>query len=310
MAFGDTYLRRPLASAELPLTPWGGESLEIDVAGGPYRFSGLAPAQADWVRARFQSLCRALGAEETAVVASSVHALPEDVFREIDTRGWEYTFDRDYHPERLRLAGLDFVAEVCFTPGLEGRLWTSRTDPDGFPGVFENYFRVLAAYRMSQAGGVLLHSAAFVRRGLAQVVFGRSGAGKSTSARMALAAGWEVLSDDLNALLPDAGGWRVERLPFAGELTQAPSRGDAYPLAGLYWLNQSPTHALRPTTAGLMLARLLACTPIVNADPHRAGDALAHLGRLVAGAATGILDFAPDPGFLKLIEPQELAHAP
>jgi hypothetical protein len=305
LAFGDPYLTRRVDFDELPQAVWGCDAVVIDVAGGPYRFSGLAPRQADWVRGRFQSLCRAPGAEETAVVASSVHPLPEDAFREIDTRGWEYTFDRDYHPERLRLAGLDFVAEVCFTPGLEGRLWTSRTDPDGFPGVFENYFRVLVAYRISLAGGVLLHSAAFVRRGRAQVVFGRSGAGKSTSARLALAAGWEVLSDDLNALLPDAGGWRVERLPFAGELTQAPRRGDSYPLAGLLWLHQSANHALRPASAAIMLARLLACTPIVNADPHRLGDVLANLGALVARTRTATLDFAPDPRFLALIEPQE-----
>ncbi|MFZ1574591.1 MAG: hypothetical protein WAT36_05020, partial [Chromatiaceae bacterium] len=83
------------------------------------------------------------------------------------------------------------------------------------------------------------HSAAFARAGRAHVVFGHSGAGKSTSSRLALNAGWEVLSDDINALLPNPGGWRVEKLPFAGDLGQTPSRGRAYPIAGLHWLQQA-----------------------------------------------------------------------
>jgi len=217
MAFGDAYLTRPPVFGDLPTKPWGDKSLGIDLAGGCYRFAGLAPAQAAWARMRFQTPCE--GASEAAApVAVTVHRLPESAFREIGTRGWEYTFDRDYDPERLRLAGLDFLAEVSLSPALGGQLWTSRTDPERFPGVFENFLRVLVAYRLTRSGGVLLHSGAFARAGRAQVVFGRSGAGKSTSSRLALGAGWEVLSDDMNALLRDGHGWRVERLPFAGDL--------------------------------------------------------------------------------------------
>ena len=301
MAFGDDYLTHPLIFGELPAEPWGFESLVVDLAGGSYRFSGLAPAQAEWVRARFQSLCDAVSGAATPV-STTVHRLPERAFREIDTRGWEYTFDRDYHPERLRLAGRDFVAEVCFTPDLRSRLWTSRTDPERFFGVFENFFRVLVAYRVAYSGGVLLHSAAFAHDGRAQVVFGRSGAGKSTSARLALAAGWEVLSDDMNALLPDPGGWRVEKLPFAGDLGQTPTRDHAYPIAGLHWLHQAPAHAVRPMSGSLALARLLACAPVVSEDPYGVDKLLGNLLDLLAHAGAGTLDFARDAGFLSLLE--------
>ena len=59
-----------------------------------------------------------------------------------------------------------------FEPGLQGRLWTCRTDLERFAGVFEN-FPVLVAYRVMQSiGWVLLHSAAFARDGRAQVVLG------------------------------------------------------------------------------------------------------------------------------------------
>ena len=81
------------------------------------------------------------------------------------------------------------------------------------------------------------------------MVFGRSGAGKSTSSRLALESGWEVLSDDMNALVRDQGDWRVEKLPFAGDLGQTPSRSRLYPIAGLHWLQQAADHAAGPMPA-------------------------------------------------------------
>lgn len=300
VAFGDAYLLRSLAVGDLPLEPWGSRALAIGLAGDSYRFSGMAPAQAAWARARFQSLCGAVAATP-APVSITLHRLPGSAFREIDTRGWEYTYDRDYYSDHLCLAGRDFVAEIRFTPGLRGRLWTSRTDAERFSSLFENFFRVLVAYRVMHAGGVLLHSGAFARDGRAQVVFGRSGAGKSTSSRLALNAGWEVLSDDMNALLPDPGGWRVEKLPFAGDLGQTPSRSRAYPIAGLYWLQQATTHAVRPLSGSLALARLLVCAPVVNEDPYRVDGLLRNLTGLLAQVRAGTLDFAPDPGFLLLL---------
>lgn len=301
MAFGDAYLTGPLPDENLPAEAWGSEALAIHLAGGSYRFSGLAPAQAAWARARFQAWCGP-GSVNAAVVPIAVHRWPEAMFREIDTRGWVYTFDREYRPERLRLAGLGLVGEIRFAPGLQGRLWTCQTDSKRFRLTFENFFRVLVAYRTLSCGGVLLHSAAFARDGRAQVVMGRSGAGKSTSARLALSAGWEVLSDDMNALLPDRQGWRVEKLPFAGDLGQTPTRGRAYPVAGVHWLEQAPAHAVRPFSAATALARLLVCAPVVNEDPYRVDDVLRNLSDLVERVGVDALHFALDPGFLALLD--------
>lgn len=305
MAFGAAYLAEPSWLLRLPDEPWGPVSLAFDLPGGPYVFSGLSSGQAQWCRDRFQSLCRPSPPAPPSLVAG-VRRLPASAFRAIDTRGWEYSYDRDYLPAGLRLAGQDFVADLGLGPDPSATLWTSRGDAAGFPGLFENVFRVLLAYRVSQLGGMLLHSGAFARDGRAQVVFGRSGAGKSTSSRLALEAGWEVLSDDMNALLPlpdsSGGGWQVERLPFAGDLGQAPAPRRAYPLAGLHWLRQAPTPALTPMSRAQALGRLLACTPILNEDPYRVDLALANLTTLTAWRAPDILDFAPDPGFLHLLE--------
>jgi hypothetical protein len=302
VAFGDAYLTRPFVEADLPAETWGYESTALDLAGGSYLFSGLSPAQAEWVRGRFGPLCEPAPPTSSSC-STTVHRAPVGGFRELDTRGWEYTFDRDYGPDRLLLAGRDFVAEIRFEPGPRARLWTSQADPERFGNVFENLVRVLVAYRVACTGGVLLHSGAFARHGVAHVVFGRSGAGKSTSSRVALEAGWEVLSDDMNALLPAPERWQVRKLPFAGDLGQTPTAGRTYAVAGLLWLEQDTSHAVRPVPESVALARLLSCAPIVNEDPFRVETLLGNLTNLIANTGVATLHFAPDAGFLSLLEP-------
>jgi hypothetical protein len=302
VAFGDAYLTRPLTEADLPAETWGSESMALDLAGGSYLFSGLSSAQVEWTRDRFEALCEP-APPAFSDCSTSVYRVPVGTFRELDTRGWEYTFDRDYQPGRLRLAGRDFVAEICFEPGPRARLWTSQADPERFGNVFENLVRILVAYQVAHSGGVLLHSGSFARHDVALVVFGRSGAGKSTSSRVALEAGWEVLSDDMNALLPAQERWHVRKLPFAGDLGQTPTSGRAYAVAGLLWLEQATSHALHPMSESVALARLLSCSPIVNEDPYRVEGLLHNLTNLLAKTGVATLHFAPDAGFLSLLDP-------
>lgn len=297
MEIGTRFLARTLSGVELPLNRWGDEGLSIDFAGGPYRFEGLARSQSALVQRRFERLCRTdpAGGEP---LPTELYRLPPEWFRPIDTRGWEYSFDRAYGPTRVRMVGPCWIGEVALGPRLLGRLWTSEDSADGFPGVFENFFRALVAYRLLLMGGVLLHSAAFADARGAHVAVGISGAGKSTLSRLVLGAGLDVLSDDLNALMPGPDGWVAERIPFAGDLAQAPRRGRSYPLQGLYALEQSERHALGPLPAAMALARLSRCSPIVNADPDRADALLENLARLVGAVGMSRLRFAPDAGVL------------
>ena len=109
---------------------------------------------------------------------------------EIDTRGWVYTFDRDYHPERLCLAGWGFLAkfDLSLACGADcGPVAPTWSVSPACSRIFPGTGRLPG----DAIGGVLLHSAAFARNGRAQGGFGRSGAGKSTSSRFALNAGWE-----------------------------------------------------------------------------------------------------------------------
>lgn len=62
-----------------------------------------------------------------------------------------------------------------------------------------------------RSGAVILHAAAFLRDGRATLVCGKPWAGKSSTALLALAAGFPVLGDDIVRVLP-AGG-QVEPCP-------------------------------------------------------------------------------------------------
>ena len=135
---------------------------------------------------------------------------------DLDTRGWEYTLDQDHAESSVRIAGLRLMARLDWAPELKGALWTPEIAGEEWTSVLENYLRLLVAYRLLAEGGVLLHSAGVSDGRSAWLLLGPSGAGKTTASRLCLAAGAEVLSDDLNAArFPDGGGGPVvARLPF------------------------------------------------------------------------------------------------
>jgi hypothetical protein len=206
----------------------------------------------------------------TGIEVRVFRCAPED-FLPVDARGWEYGLDCDWSPAAVRLAGLGLAARLDWRQGgLAGALWTCEDGGPRFPGVFENFLRVLVAYRLLELGGVVLHSAGVVRGGAAYLFLGRSGAGKTTVARLGLARGAEVLSDDLNALAPRAGGGcAVLKLPFTGDLGERRAVVPPVPLGALLRLQQDTTDAITPLSRAETLACMLACAPFVNVDPHR-----------------------------------------
>ncbi len=302
MAFGEYFMTRPPSEVESALAPWGGNRVVLEMIGGPYAFSGLSVQQSRWIREHLETLCNnstaCTPASETEVCRAS-----EDLFKPIDVRGWEYTYERDYQLDHVSLAGLCFFGRVTLRSPCCGRLWTSATSPENFEGVFENFLRVLVTYRIAARGGILLHSAAIAKGGRAILLAGNSGAGKSTASKLALDAGWEVLSDDLNALMPEGAAWTVEKVPFAGDLGSTTTDARSYPLDGVFWLEKADRHGLVETSKALLLAHLLSCAPLLNEDPFRVDQALATLNALVLALGRGTLRFARDEGFLGLLMP-------
>jgi hypothetical protein len=311
MTFGAGFLHHPdLFPARRAGATWGEEELTIALPGGPYRFSGLNPAQVEAVRARFGAHLQAAAG---AAVETLVFRLAEEECREIDTRGWEYGLDLDPAPAAVRIAGLRLAGRLDWRPGLCGSLWTPDAGSESFAGIFENIFRVLTAYRLLELGGVLVHGAAVVSEGRSVLALGRSGAGKTTFSRLALAQGAEVLSDDLNALRRTTAGTVVEKLPFTGDLGDSASPAGPFPLSALLRLEKAPDDGLVPLGRAEAIGLLLACSPFVNVDPHRREALLANLAALLPAAGdppAWALRFNLSGGYWPILKAQCLHSSP
>jgi hypothetical protein len=296
MSFGDEFLRHPdLFPGRRSGEPWGEGRLTLDVPGGPYRFSGLAAAQEEAVRQRFGSLCRPAETGEEEGIGTAVFRAPASDFLEIDTRGWEYTLDLDPAAGSVRVAGLRLMARLDWVSSLAGGLWTPEAAGEEWASVLENYLRLLAAYRLLAEGGVLLHSAGVTDGASAWLLLGPAGAGKTTASRLCLAAGAEILSDDLNAVIFKAGeaGPVVARLPFTGDLgeRQGESGTGGYPLRGVLRLRQGWENLVSLSRASA-LAALVAAAPYVNRDPFRREALLAVCERLALAVPAWELTFS------------------
>jgi hypothetical protein len=302
VSFGGGFLRHPdLFPGRRSGEPWGDRSVTLDVPGGPYRFSGLAAAQEEALRRRFGGLCRPpMKKEEEEGTATAVFRAARADFLEIDTRGWEYALDLDHAPHSVRVAGLRLMARLDWAPklagDLAGGLWTPEAAGEEWTSVCENYLRLLAAYRLLAAGGLVLHSAGVTDGAAAWLLLGPSGAGKTTASRLCLAAGAEVLSDDLNAVIfreGRAGGAPfVARLPFTGDLGERQGGAGSWPLRGVLRLRQGSREEWSPLSPAAALAALAAAAPYVNRDPFRRQALLAVLERLARAVPAWELTFA------------------
>lgn len=279
MSFGEQFLSNgpePLLS----LTQgWGEASRDIHLPFGTCRFDNLTESQhraLDTLDVRDAPLDR-------AHVDIDVRSADPGAFRNIAWDGLEYELEFDYRPDRVSWTGDGFLVELETGDGPRAcRLWTRVNEPAHFAGVAQNVLRIVAAYRLLDIGGVLLHSAAVAPNEETLLFYGTSGAGKSTIAASALALGLTVLSDDLNALLPAADGFVVASVPFTGDLDHVPDRLAPSPLAALYQIRQAAENATTQLQASQAVAGLAVCSPFVNIDPHRQAGLLDVLTQLAA----------------------------
>ena len=298
MSFGQAFLQHPdLFPGRRSGEAGGDRGVTAELAGGPYAFSGLDAEQVETIRGRFGAVLRE-GEEREGprVVETLVFRVDPRDFRELDLRGWTYSFDIHYDPASVRLVGRNFMARLDWAPTLRGAIWTSARD-QSFLGVFENYFRVLLAYRLLDAGGALVHSAGVRDEAGAYLLFGPSGAGKSTLARLARDAGGAVLSDELNPLCRTDGPTALQGLPFFGDVEPDCSPRTPHRVRAICRLHKAASNALRPLGLAETLASLFACTPFVNRDPYRMERLLQNLESLLRPVPTYELAFSRDVAF-------------
>ena len=169
-------------------------------------------------------------------------------------------------------------------------IWTCVEEPVELSGVVENVLRPLLAARLLANGGLLVHSAAVN----GYLFAGRSGAGKSTISRLGLEAGLPVLSDDLNALVPDGNRFAIAPLPFTGDLEEHEVSNEQAPLRAVMGLEKSDREDLHPMTLAATVALLVRCAPYVNQDPMRMPLLLDRATEIASSTARGLVKFRRD----------------
>lgn len=326
VSFGTTCLARPAAfPKDLNGAPWGSVTIRVELPGGPYIFRGLETEQARWVRYVFADRARSLDdthSLEAGSVVTDLFRAPRDAFLDFERVDWKILIDVDYRPDGLRLAAHQWMGRVAW-PGehdpqttTRGALWTPVTSGSAFTDLFENYFRILVAYRLLGTGGLLLHSAGVADDHGGYVFPGASGNGKSTLSKISLREGLNVLSDDGNALSigPDETGrtrvW-IEALPFGGEMRDRPKPRGRFPLRRISALRKGPDNRLDPLSRAQATSLLLGCCPFVNGDPNQTSDLLETIEHVLRHVPTSTLTFTKAGGFWPLLhEAQRGVQAP
>lgn len=276
----------------LPADPveWGEHRLVINVAGGPYLFTGMSEDQWDIARRRFHSFIVEPISTSTPLPTIRFLRAPVSCFVYRELVGEEYPLSMRSDDHRVVVDGYRFTAEIPISPKAKGRVWTAVAAGDEFLSVFENPFRATVAYRLLDIGGVLLHSAAVVDNGRVVVFYGRSGSGKSTLSHLAAASGRTVVSDDLNTLITDRGTTFARSVPFAGDI-RGTSPSENLPVRALLRLEKGEHVSARRTSPAISLASLIACSPFVNADGFRSRALEENLEDAQQSADVGVLTF-------------------
>lgn len=321
MTFGVTCLAEPSSfPGDLSGELWGPIDLCIELPGGPYVFRGLEATQAHWVRQVFAERAADLTAavDLSGAVVTSMMKAPRHAFLDFERVDWKILIDVDYHPGGLRLAAHQWMGRLHWdTPaggepqgltdgsGFAGALWTPVTSGSAFTDLFENYFRIVVAYRLLVTGGLLLHSAAVADETGGYVFPGASGNGKSTLSKISRREGRLVLSDDGNALGidRDAQGrphvW-IEALPFGGEMRERPKPRGRFPLRRISALRKGPDNRLEPLSRAQATSLMLGCSPFVNGDPNQTSRLLETIDTLLCHVPTSTLTFTKAGGFWNL----------
>lgn len=276
--------------------PLGQHSVLLEFAGTQYLLCGVTDSQRNSLYDRFHAHVALSGdSNQDPIVVDVVRTkTPQDISV---IRNGEYSLDTIHEPNFLLIRGHDFIARIDFQPQLRGTIGVCMGVEESVLGVFENFLRILVAYRLLQAGGLLVHSAGMVRNGKALLFYGVSGAGKSTISRLAKASGWEILSDDLNAVFVKGSRAWIQKIPFTGDFTQTTVENGCYPLSLVLRLVKGTGTTVRRLSPGKASASLMVCAPSVNVDPYRNGSLMDNIARMVSRMAVGEVSFSKQSNF-------------
>ncbi|HEV8306525.1 MAG TPA: hypothetical protein VGW35_02560 [Methylomirabilota bacterium] len=158
---------------------------------------------------------------------------------------------------------------------------------------------VLLVGALAHRGGIVVHAAGAIRNGRGFVFAGRSGAGKTTIARLLREAGFDIVGDERVILRLDGDRVRLHGTPWPGDLGVVSAR--SAPVAALFTLDQArATRATPLSAAGVSRAILPRCRlPVWDRDGMALLlDTIAEIG---ARLPCYRLAFVPDASLVDLV---------
>lgn len=288
------FLREPaLFPARIAGEPWGSDCCDLELAGERFRIEGLSASQLRGLAERYRLL---EPSQDDAAAVLQLFRAPASDFVEFDTRGWQYSADFDWSETGFALSSLHVMARVEL--GRAG-IWTCVEEPGEVFGIVENVLRPMIAARLLATGGLLVHSAAVD----GYLFAGHSGAGKSTISHLALEAGLPVLSDDLNAVIPDGHGFAIAPLPFTGDLLKSQVSYERTPLRAVMGLEKGDREEVRAMSLAETVSLLVRCAPYVNQDQGRMALLLDRASEIAASTRRRMLTFRRDGHVWPILDP-------
>lgn len=164
----------------------------------------------------------------------------------------------------------------------------------------DSVIRIIHSLALAPANGFLLHAASAIRNDRAFLFAGRSGAGKTTLARL-VPSDATLLSDEVSYIRKSGDMFSAWGTPFTGELG-TPGENTSAQIAALYFLNQASNNRLLPIGPAEALRLLLMNVLFFAHDPDLVGQVFDVASDFVASVPAFRLDFVPDTGVWDLIQ--------
>ena len=168
------------------------------------------------------------------------------------------------------------------------------------PFSLDAVLRILHSLLLVRRGGFLLHAASAVRNGRAFLLFGPSGAGKTTLAWLAPADA-TVLTDEISYVTRIEATYWAHGTPFSGELARAGENASA-PIAGFYHLQKAPINRLVPIKPTEAARLLLESVLFFAEDPNLVKAMFWSVCDVVRRQPVYQLEFVPDRSAWDLIQ--------
>jgi hypothetical protein len=167
------------------------------------------------------------------------------------------------------------------------------------PYSIDSVLRITHSLLLAMEGGFQVHASSAIRNGRAFLFAGVSGAGKTTTVKLAPPDA-VILTDEISYVRRTQNGYRACGTPFAGELAR-PGANASAPVQRVCLLKQSPQNRLRPVSRSNAIRALMRHVLFFAQDNELVERVLDSVVHFVSSVEVMEMEFTPDHRAWELI---------